>query len=51
MERGVAPDVAAKIAMTPIAAHYPDFSGAVVAVDVSGRHGKSVFPTLLQRRL
>ncbi|KAK3703351.1 hypothetical protein RRG08_011217 [Elysia crispata] len=39
MERGVAPDVAAKIAMTPIAAHYPDFSGAVVAVDVSGRHG------------
>ncbi|RUS72283.1 hypothetical protein EGW08_019955, partial [Elysia chlorotica] len=39
MERGAAPEVAAKVAMTPIAEHYPDFSGALVAVDVSGRHG------------
>ena len=40
MERGESPDVAAKIAMSQIAVHYPDFSGALVAVNLSGQHGE-----------
>ncbi|GFR65635.1 N(4)-(Beta-N-acetylglucosaminyl)-L-asparaginase [Elysia marginata] len=39
MEKGAPPDTAAKIAMKQIARHYPDFSGALVAVNPSGEHG------------
>ncbi|KAH9513902.1 N(4)-(Beta-N-acetylglucosaminyl)-L-asparaginase [Bulinus truncatus] len=39
MERGVSPDSAAKIAMAPIIQHYPGFSGALIAVNITGHHG------------
>uniref|UniRef100_A0A2C9JTX2 N(4)-(beta-N-acetylglucosaminyl)-L-asparaginase n=1 Tax=Biomphalaria glabrata TaxID=6526 RepID=A0A2C9JTX2_BIOGL len=41
MERGVSPDKAAQIAMAPIIQHYPQFSGALVAVNITGHQGAS----------
>ncbi|GFN78223.1 N(4)-(beta-n-acetylglucosaminyl)-l-asparaginase [Plakobranchus ocellatus] len=39
MEHGSSPATAAQIAMAPIALHYPDFNGALVAVNTTGHHG------------
>ncbi|CAL1538227.1 unnamed protein product [Lymnaea stagnalis] len=39
MERGLSPNEAAKVAMVPIIEAYPSFSGALVAVNLTGQHG------------
>lgn len=39
MRRGLSPTEAAKDAIETIAQYYPDFSGALVAVNISGGYG------------
>lgn len=40
MERGVPPTEAAMLALDPIKRFYPDFSGAVIAVNTTGQFGE-----------
>ena len=40
MKTGVAPDIAAAEAIKSIIKYYPDFIGAVLAVNVRGEHGR-----------
>ena len=39
MRRGTLPENAARIAIQRISAHYPNFSGAVIAVNIDGLFG------------
>ena len=39
MRRGMSPTAAAEDAIQTIAQYYPDFSGALVAVNISGDYG------------
>lgn len=40
MERGVSPKEACEIAMSPIIRAYPKFSGALIAVNLTGHYGQ-----------
>ena len=40
MRTGVSPSIAAAEAIKPIVKYYPSFSGAVVAANIRGEHGK-----------
>lgn len=39
MRRGALPENAAKLAIKRISTHYPNFSGAVIAVNIDGLYG------------
>lgn len=53
MRRGASPGDAAQTAIKRIAAHYPDFMGAVIALTKTGQygaacHGITLFPFVVQ---
>ena len=51
MRMGISPSKAAEEAIKPIIKYYPKFSGAVVAANVRGEHGKICFTTIQAPRL
>lgn len=55
MRRGASPKDAAQTAVQRIAAHYPDFMGAVIALTKTGQYGAAChgipnFPFVVQDR-
>ena len=51
MRRGVSPTDAAKEAVSEIGQYYPNYKGAIVAVNVSGSYGESVKQTVNMLRI
>lgn len=40
--QGMAPDQAAREALKPIITYYPDFTGAIIVVDIHGHYGNYI---------